>query len=496
MLEKELTDKTGEATLYLCSNRGTGEQCVAKIFRRGLKPKDTILDFIIDCESENIIKLLDFGEYEGKHFEVYPYYTNGDLTRYGRLDPGLIKNTVVPSVNEALHKIHENGITHRDIKPNNLFLSNDKSRVIVGDFGISSNAENNQSTNITGTANFTFGYAAPEWLTGARNIHIITMKGDYYSFGITLVYLLTGIELFSGVPITQIILLTSSGKLPLPNGYNEEIEQLICGLTCLDRNSRWGYQQVCQWCKGEKITEPAGSGILDGPGDPGPDIFPKPYHFMGNQIYQSSDLAEALACNWGEAAKQLYRGLLADFFKSFNQQLSSNAQDSTEQYRKNHDSGLFTFLYKLYPDLNLYWRGTLYKDLANLAERMRESLPKFDESYFSLLQDGLITKFLSHLDDVNRQVVDKIRSIEKLAVSDPEEAYLRFVFENLPENRAFCFHGNWYYKSDELIEFLSAHVDDIEELAGELVKNKFFLIWLEYMGFGEHIKLWLENFVE
>ena len=55
----------------------------------------------------------------------------------GALPINYIQNVIVPSINEGLHELHINGIVHCDIKPSNLFFSDDKDRIIIGDCGIS-----------------------------------------------------------------------------------------------------------------------------------------------------------------------------------------------------------------------------------------------------------------------------------------------------------------------------------------------------------------------
>ena len=133
-----LTYNTGEATLYICEH--DGESVVAKVYHEDIKPKDKVIDEIRSIHSKYVIPTLEHGLHErtNRYFEIMPYYSKGDLTKQKDFTIDFILDVVATSVNEGLHTIHHAGVVHRDIKPNNIFLSHDSSFVVLGDFGISS----------------------------------------------------------------------------------------------------------------------------------------------------------------------------------------------------------------------------------------------------------------------------------------------------------------------------------------------------------------------
>lgn len=87
---------------------------------------------------------------------------------------------------ESLSDVHKVNIIHKDIKPDNIIISNDYSKVKLIDFGSSREFFKNefQNTEIVGTAN----YAAPE-VVGIKQVDA---RADIFSLGCILNFMLTG----------------------------------------------------------------------------------------------------------------------------------------------------------------------------------------------------------------------------------------------------------------------------------------------------------------
>jgi len=79
--------------------------------------------------------------------------------------------------------LHENNIIHRDIKCDNIFINGTTGNIIIGDFGLAKNMENNITKTILGTPEF----MAPEIYNECYDKRI-----DIYSFGMALLEIVSG----------------------------------------------------------------------------------------------------------------------------------------------------------------------------------------------------------------------------------------------------------------------------------------------------------------
>jgi serine/threonine protein kinase len=134
---------------------------------------------VIDYSSEKLTLFMEF--IEGKPLdEVLGERERLPLEETMRIISGVL---------DGLSYAHERNIIHRDVKPGNIFLTNDL-QVKLGDFGIASiigsEAKGNdaQSDSWAGTPS----YISPEQLTGTP----VDGRADIYAVGVTLYLLLTG----------------------------------------------------------------------------------------------------------------------------------------------------------------------------------------------------------------------------------------------------------------------------------------------------------------
>ena len=124
---------------------------------------------------------------------VMELYSGGTLgerqKREGQLPVAVVLDVGV-KIAGALQTAHDRGLLHRDIKPQNLFIS-EFGEPALGDFGISTLDD---ERSISGGGGLTVHYAPPEVLEGAP----ATAISDVYSFAATLYTLLEGARPFAG----------------------------------------------------------------------------------------------------------------------------------------------------------------------------------------------------------------------------------------------------------------------------------------------------------
>jgi len=469
-----LTYNTGEATLYICDHEG--EPYVAKVFHGNMRPKDEVTEKIRSIHSKYVIPTLEHGVHErtNRYYEIMPYYSKGDLA--GQVKPfsaDVILDVIAPSVNEGLNAIHQAQVVHRDIKPNNIFLSDDSRYVILGDFGISSFLEHGTVAN-TGNSNRTDGYAAPELYS-----HLICKENDYYSFGIMLLELALGEHPFKGFTSEQIMKVTIMDTIAIANHIPQQLSQMIKGLTRKDRKNRWGYDEVRRWLNGEdvNVAEEANTRNI------------RPYRFDNQDFYTLEDLALSFAKNWNEAKKHLYRGLTRDFVKQFGEEHMLRVIECEEM--RDQDQGLFQLLMGMHQNPPLCWKGQIFNGLEELGEAMNEKLPKTDSIYMELLQKGILLNYITHTgaEASAPEFYAEVAVITDQAHDDGLMAYYRLAF-TLSGNSEFQYNGETFSNVDALIDFLCERQNELDQNASRLLEEPYFFAWLIQLGYESHLEKW------
>lgn len=409
-----LSASTGEADLYVCKYNGT--EYIAKVYRRQRAVKPEVITVLKSIDSPYVAKLFDTGIYNDRPFEVLPYYKNGSLLGK-KFSFDELKKTIIPCINEALRVLHQNDIIHKDLKPSNIMLLDDNKSVAIIDFGISSVVEEGNTVLVTKTG-MTPEYSAPETF---RNLFL--EESDYYSFGITLYELYCGYTPYKNMNAEEIAQFTAVQRIPFPKDMPQELQDLISAVTYFDitnrnkknnPNRRWTYTEVDNWCKGKKQVIPG-----EGTGFGAEKAIP-PYTFLGQAYKDIPSLITALASNWNDGKKQLYRGLLSSFFKNFNPEIAGYCMDAEEEATRTagkDDIIFWNLLYKIYPELNgFYWMGQTYESLPALGRDMLERLWRNDKSNYSywdsILGNKLLTNYLSKVKSKNENLADAASALE------------------------------------------------------------------------------------
>lgn len=426
-----LSVSTGEAELYVC--KCDGKEYVAKVYRRQRAVKPEVITALKSIKSPYVASLFDTGIHNNLPFEILPYYKNGSL-QGRKFSMEELKKTIIPCINEALNVLHQNDIIHKDLKPSNIMMLDDNKGVAIIDFGISSVVEQGNTVLVTKTG-MTPEYSAPETF---RNLFL--EESDYYSFGITLYELYCGYTPYKNMNAEEIAQFTAVQRIPFPKDMPQELQDLISAVTYFDitnrnnknnPNRRWTYTEVDNWCKGKKQVIPG-----EGTGFGAEKAIPS-YTFLGQAYKDIPSLITALASNWNDGKKQLYRGLLSGFFKNFNPEIAGyciDAEEEATQTAGKDDVIFWNLLYKIYPELNgFYWLGHIYESLPALGRDMLEKLWKNDKSDYtywdSILENKLLTNYLKNIKSKNsdlEKASSALETVHKVGKKSKRDALMNY----------------------------------------------------------------------
>jgi eukaryotic-like serine/threonine-protein kinase len=142
-----------------------------------------------------IVTVIDRGEHDGRQFIVLEYVDGENLKQLIRRGPVPVETAVelAVQISEGLAFAHQQGLVHRDVKPQNVLLGGD-GQAKVTDFGIARSLDVQHGMTQTGTVLGTSDYIAPEQAQGRR----VDEQTDVYSLGVVLYELLTGEVPFPG----------------------------------------------------------------------------------------------------------------------------------------------------------------------------------------------------------------------------------------------------------------------------------------------------------
>lgn len=139
----------------------------------------------IDEPSQCII----FERYDQDLFHVYTDRKQVDALTYPA------RRQIISDLADAIIDLHANGISHRDIKPDNVVVNTTPLKVALCDFGLSSMSER-----VVFGVNRTVGSAAWVALETLFKKDYDTEPTDWWSFGLVAYLVITGLPIYSDIP--------------------------------------------------------------------------------------------------------------------------------------------------------------------------------------------------------------------------------------------------------------------------------------------------------
>jgi serine/threonine-protein kinase len=190
----------GMADVYKAKDHKLNRFVAVKVLKPEFREdREFISKFRVEAQSAaglahaNIVNIYDVGEEAGINFIVMELVEGITLKEYinnkGRLSVREA-TSIALQISAGLEAAHNNGIVHRDVKPQNIIISTD-GKVKVADFGIArASSANTINSSVMGSVH----YSSPEQSRGGYS----GAKSDIYSLGITMYEMLTGQLPFDG----------------------------------------------------------------------------------------------------------------------------------------------------------------------------------------------------------------------------------------------------------------------------------------------------------
>ncbi len=178
----------------------------------------------------NIVMAIEAGKSAGYNYFAMEYVPGESAAK--RIDrkgsfPESEALAVAYYMASALQYAHQEGLVHRDIKPDNIFLTQDGGAKL-GDLGLARFTDESATRlTVSGTIIGSPYYISPEQVRGDRKVDI---RSDIYSLGATLYHMTTGQVPFDGENVVSVLNMHINEKLPWPADVKHGLSNNICHL--------------------------------------------------------------------------------------------------------------------------------------------------------------------------------------------------------------------------------------------------------------------------
>jgi hypothetical protein len=260
----------GMGEVFLARQLSTGRTVALKLLRiAGTTARfRTEIAALATLRHPGLVSILYAGDHAGRPYFAMDWVDGPDLAAWIKNSTPTIRQivTLTLEVADAVQHAHDQGILHRDLKPQNILVGSDGSPRVT-DFGLARFLDGEESSGLkegmtsTGTRLGTPAYMAPEQVRGDR-----AAEGwwtDVYGLGATLYFLLTGVAPFRGdtaESVFQSVLEQDVVSLrALRPDCDRDLETVVLG--ALDKECRSRYPSVeawqadlARWLAGEPIA--------------------------------------------------------------------------------------------------------------------------------------------------------------------------------------------------------------------------------------------------
>jgi len=269
---QEVLGEGGMGIVYKAHDRRLEEAVAIKILRhQALSTDPSLLDRFRQeirlarrITHPNVVRTHDLGEWNGLRFlsmELVEGRTLGQLIEVEKILPAAVGLRIARLVCQGLAAVHEVGIVHGDIKPQNVMVERSGGSKIM-DFG-SAHLASDGGTTAHGRVVGTLGYMSPEQARGRP----LDLRSDIYSLGILLYEIFTGWLPFDGDTPLAVAWKHVNHAPPLPRSKNSQIDPAIAAIVmrCIEKETAARFQSARELYEAlERVTPEADDASVAG----------------------------------------------------------------------------------------------------------------------------------------------------------------------------------------------------------------------------------------
>jgi len=253
---EELPAKGGESDNYIIEYEN--KKAFLKLYRKGRTPNVDLdkIKKLFEEDKDHFVEIYEsgFDNKSGRYYEIMEYIQYGDLKNLiNDLSSKAIKqkestiDKIISEIAEALKVLHNNNIIHRDLKPSNVLVRDkDNINLVLIDFGIAKELEQDISKSETTSFKGTMQYIAPEEISNYFGKEI-----DWWHLGIIAYELINGSNPFKGLTDNVIINILNTKGVEISKDIPKKYQVLLKGLLTRDYAKRWGYKEIKRWLSGD-----------------------------------------------------------------------------------------------------------------------------------------------------------------------------------------------------------------------------------------------------
>ncbi|MBQ6846139.1 MAG: Stk1 family PASTA domain-containing Ser/Thr kinase [Oscillospiraceae bacterium] len=239
----------GMAVVYKATDKLLSRNVAVKILREEFKENEEFIRrFKVESQAaaslshQNIVQIYDVGEEDGIHYIVMELLEGVTLKNYMNSKDEILPRreamNYAMQICRALEHAHSKHVIHRDIKPQNIVLT-ESGKIKVADFGIARAANNTTTVNSGSYAVGSAHYLSPEQARGGYTDN----RSDIYSFGVVMYELFTGSLPFDAEESIGVVMQHINEEPLPPSEVNPEIspgiEAIIMRAMCKEQRLRY-----------------------------------------------------------------------------------------------------------------------------------------------------------------------------------------------------------------------------------------------------------------